>query len=453
MSEMHLTDDTPHDFMNGLVLYAKLNHGYLQNVTYSLFQTKTMVGSVSTASSNSPERLSELSDTLDQCLYQARGAPVAANKIVRAVEDLRSRSMSLRKSVEEDFQRCEEAAIECVAFTRALSQHVDDAIRRADVLDITAMEALLSSLSTFRHNDTDMKDPFTVLSTYLRTATTLLSSLAAQTTDLTQTTEFTQAPPPWSLRAAQLRITKSATDSTTADLSRLKQSLVDAVTQLHLRDATVEEQSIKIQHLESRMRDNAAKAAHIASLDAALDAAKARESDLNSALEASTRNFAAANAEREEYRRLADARAAKEGVDGGSVQDAERNIASAREVRALKLEIEGLQGAVRYLRSDGNRGGKAFAGDDLAWLEAPLGRCAKGNVGGKVGVREIDGVFDALLGIVAGAEVVNLSVLKDRDRRLKWRPVREKSAWLVARQVEEWEGWVAKRDRVLRDAC
>jgi len=168
----------------------------------------------------------------------------------------------------------------------------------------------------------------------------------------------------------------------------------------------------------------------------------------------------------------------------------------------MKVEIASLQSAVRFLRgekrwgvpglianSDSNT--NAIVGgarEDWSWLlDEPFSRRSRHHTHAlpplvneqkkRDGRRlqDVTGVFDALLDLTMTAVAEEGCVVDLRDTLLSsistkatenndgerdgkkanvarsaWRPFKQQTAWQVARRVEVWEGWVARRDGMLR---
>jgi len=449
LAEIHLKDSSPHESMAGLVLHARLIHGYLQNISLSSSHIKALLTSIAQESEDDSDNIQEFTAILDKCLYQTRGAPVVANKIIRALQELMERSMAFPSATKQLFQQCEHAASDSAIYVRMLGQHLRKAIENARASDTSVVQAASSTTSTFSMENGKVlssDNPFSALSDQLRLLTTQLSTIQSLTSDLTNTAEFDPPKAPWALRAAQLHAAKQAQSDATAEIVRLRNSLSSQTMHLRLREQTLEEQSIKIELLESRMRDNVSKAARISELETLLENNQAETISVQSALDASVQDLAAAKGERDEFKRFADTRKALN-QNGAGTND--RSSANAGDLLSLRREIEGLQGAVRYLREDNWRA-RPFE-KDWEWLTEPLDKNAPdpNRVEREQAAKEADDVFSGLLDLVAGAKVVDLSTLP-KENRLAWRPAKEKASWQVARHAEEWEKWVSKRDEALR---
>jgi len=449
LAEIHLGDSSPHESMAGLVLYARLIHGYLQNISLSSSHIKALLTSIAQESEIDSDSIQEFTAILDKCLHQARGAPVVANKIIRALQELMERSMAFSSTTKQFFQQCEQASSDSAIHVRVLGQHLRNAIENARASDTSVVQAVSSATSTFSMENGNLlssDNPFSALSDQLRLLTTQLSTIQSLTSDLANTAEFDPPKAPWALRAAQLHAAKQGQSDATAEIVRLRDSLSSQTMHLRLREQTLEEQSIKIELLESRMRDNVSKAARISELETLLENSQAETISLESALDVSVQDLATAKAERDEFKRFADTHKASN-QNGAGAND--RSNANAGDLLSLRREIEGLQGAVRYLRED-NWQARPFE-KDWEWLTEPLDKNApdSNRVEREQAAKEADDVFSGLLDLVSRAKVVDLSTLP-KENRLAWRPAKEKASWQVARHAEEWEKWVSKRDKALR---
>jgi len=480
--------------MDDRILDAKLVHGYLQILTQSLSRIQGLLISFSKTDNIDSNELLESTELLEQCLYQSRGLPIAANKILRAVQDLKDRSMSMPDSLQHAFQICEQLASECTTFVRDLGRHVQQQLHDSNT-NTASTKTLTAPLSTFPATST----PVPILLTSLQKITNSLTALQTHTTTFTNATEYTLPTPPWTLLAAHHQTMKSQTESTTQELITLRSAMSIQTTILLTREQSLEEQAVKIELLEARMKDVTGKAALIADLESLLAHSKTKEVELRSSLAERTRDLEHVKTERNQlFRRAAEHRSAEE---EGRPHEHTISGATAREIQDLRTEIASLQGAVRFLRGErqwprcgDTHPGGVFGGDDESWSwlldDPPLSRFRalplsddksrpqKQRQAREARLKDVNGVFDGLLALLhspttsslvdlsstlALSGVVNVDVTGDGigekggeggvlNSLSSWRPFRLKTAWQVARRVEVWEGWLARRDGVLSKA-
>jgi dynactin 1 len=219
-------------------------------------------------------------------------------------------------------------------------------------------------------------------------------------------------------------------------------------TQIRIRDKTLEESSVKIELLESRMRNVTKQSERIEELEKAVSDGAAREKDFSEAIETLNEEIQALEIEVAKWRKAAEDRRAVGETDRAGQ---ERAVATAREVGALKKEIEALKGAVRFFRLENERHRKEDVDAPNAWLKKPL-RDPKVEQAKEKEMKmekEAKDVLEELRRLVTEEKVLELKT--DAAQRLGWRPVRETPRWVVARQRERYEAVKAwKRDLVRR---
>jgi len=442
-------------YADDVLMRTKLMQSYLENTATALLCTKAMVSRGSESiRQGEDDGLAEFAGKADNISLQSCSAKVIVGKVVRSLEDLKAHSKSTSTDSLGAFKQCQNLTSSIATAAREFGRHLQHAIdekedERASVSD--ALQSALSKLGSTVFADSESLDPLATFSIRLRTVMDQLTSLLTLTSDLSQTTEFERSPPPWILRSQALKSSKLTSISTEEELKRLQDAMQERSMQLRLRDQSLEEQSIKIELFESRARDATAKANKITELQLLVDAGKEREKKLVAAIQSQLSSARTLQEERDTWKRLADERQPPRDDDAESAsQTRARALAAARQVESLKAEVQGLQGAVRYLRRDDRRAG--FPRHDkknMAWLNEPLlHKRGKDQERSDKIVKDGRDVFAALLELVANAEMVDLRRLP--ENKLAWRPAREKSSWRVLRQREEWERWCARRTEVVR---
>jgi dynactin 1 len=222
-----------------------------------------------------------------------------------------------------------------------------------------------------------------------------------------------------------------------------------------MRDQTLEEASVKIELLESRMRDATKKNERITELEKKIEDAKKRETELTESIESQNKELTSIEADREKWKKIAEDAKALGVVAPGSKAGQERAVATAREMEALKTEIASLQAAVRYLRED-NRRARLVDSPGLDWLESPLIKPKiKEEQRKALVVAEGQDVLNELLNLTNSAKLYDLSTMP--KNRLAWRPAKSTPQYHVAKQREDYESWnswkedVVKKGRVLEE--
>jgi len=217
-----------------------------------------------------------------------------------------------------------------------------------------------------------------------------------------------------------------------------------------MRDQTLEESSVKIELLESRMRDATKKNERITELEKRIEDAKKRETELSESIETQNKDLATLEADREKWKKVAEDTKALGIVAPGSKAGQERAVATAREMEALKTEIASLQAAVRYLRDD-NRRARLTDSDGLEFLAVPLTKPKSTEEQRKALVlAEGQDALNELLALTSTAQVYDFNSIP--KNRLAWRPAKSTPQYHVAKQREDYEAWSGWKDAVVKKA-
>ena len=502
-----MTSESLDEYAEDVLMRTMITHSYLENTATALSFTRAMLpipedsnendeNSDTTASGNEPANEAEI------LISQARSAKVVAGKAITSITELKARSMSLTTETSSTFEECNTLSSYLATLTLQLGAHLRRAIDQSESADpaedadpdaspdASIRAVLRTSLADFCKShipDTTSSTPFPILRTQIRHITEHLSRILDLCADLTNTLEFERGPPPWELRAAELKHAKLTSISTEEELKRLKDDIHERATQLRLRDQTLEEQAVKIELLEARTKDASLKANRITELQRFVDEGRRREKDLMDAMTAQTVDVQNLKGERDRWKRVADERqpvAESDDSDAYPPSGDERNenandptatrrkrknrkalgeraVATAREMEALKLEVTGLRASVKFLYSD-NRKVRLARPDSaqMDWLKEPIllstrerrqlhaktstgapqepnaptaARRAKANA-------HLTHLLQLTLSTPFPADLSNISAAGP-ENRLKWRPARQKSEWKCARAREGWEGW------------
>lgn len=449
LSEVHIAP--------GLASYADDVHmrtlvmqSHLESAAAALNTARTMVQTVIPIDGEEDELGQHFAKKSDSAITQTRSAKVIIGKAARALEDLKARSLSLTPDTLQQFEQCEASTQELADFSRGIGDALFALLHeegRAEPYTYLEVERTVHQ-ATF---DLFASSESGLLSTYtnkLRTLTSALSELAALTSDLEQTQEFERATAPWVLRAQELRSSKTVPIDTEEEIRRLKDDNHERARLIAMRDQTLEEASVKIELLESRMRDATKKNEKINELERKIEEAKKLEAKLSETIETQNKELTTLEGDREKWKKIAEDARALGVVAPGSKAGQERAVATAREMEALKSEIDSLQAAVRYLRED-NRRARLTDAESFVWLDGPLITPKTITEQRKdLVIAEGNDVLNELLALTTSAKVFDLSSMpKDR---LAWRPAKSTPGYHMAQQRENFEAWNSWRENVER---
>lgn len=449
---------------SGLASYADDVHmrtlimqSHLENAAAAISAARSMVQTAIPVQGDDDEHGQHFARKTESVISTTRSAKVIIGKAVRALEDLKTRSLSLTPDTIQTFEQCETSTEELANFTRHVGFDLCKLLHEEGRTEpFTYLEVQSSvhrtTTSIFASSESDL---FSTYSNKLRTLTTSLVDLAALASDLEMTQEFERAAAPWVLRSQQLKTSKTITIDAEEEMRRLKDDHHERLRVIALRDQTLEEAAVKIELLESRMRDATKKNEKITELEKKIEDAKRREVELAESLDSQNKEITSLDADREKWRKVAEDAKALGIAAPGSKAGKERAVATAREMDALKTEIESLQAAVRFLRED-NRRARLTDPQSHDWLEAPLTKPkSKEEQRRALVVSEGQDVLNELLNLASTAKVYDLSAMP--ENRLAWRPAKTTPQYHVAKQREDyvaWGGWkanVVKKARVLAE--
>ncbi|KAK4555550.1 hypothetical protein LTR86_007303 [Recurvomyces mirabilis] len=391
----------------------------------------------------------------DALISSARNAKVMAGKTHRAMGDLQARSLTLEISHTSAFDDVEGAAIRVATYTRQAGsalQHLFEEEGRNDPFTSDEVSSTLARTATtvFELREAEA-GPFSTLASCLRDLQDQLSDLASVPTDLDNTIEFERAPAPWVARSNELRRKKDNTIDTEAELARSRDRAREFEGAVQAKETELEEQSLRIEMLEARMREAGKRSIKIAELEKLVEEARERERVARKDVER-VRREAAQQMEsvRGEMERLVGEDGGRGGKSRDVAIDSDAMGAGAKMVmKRQEVKIEGLEGAVRYLHDENHR--LRLPGPDsplslrgkLDWLHEPLTKSPMEAEKKRLALRkEGRDVLSKMLALASEPQVVDLSELK--ENKLAWRPKKEVPRWRVAVRREEWaalKGW------------
>jgi dynactin 1 len=456
LAEVHIS--------TGLASYADEIHmrtlvmqSHLENAAASMSAARSMVQTIVPSQGDEDELAQHFARKTDSVITQTRSAKVIISKAVRALEDLKTRSLSLTPDTIQTFEQCETASEELAKFSREIGFDLYTLLHeegRNEPFTYLEVQSTVhrTTLTLFASSESDL---FSTYSNKLRTLTSSLMELAALASDLEMTQEFERAAAPWVLRSQELKSSKTVPVDAEEEMRRLREENHERARLVAIRDQTLEEHSVKIELLESRMRDATKKNERITELEKKIEDAQKREAELKESIESQNKEITTAEAEREKWKKIAEDTKALGVVIPGSKAGQERAVATAREMEALKTEIASLQAAVRYLRED-NRRARLGDSQGLDWLDAPLIKPkTKEEQRKALVVTEGQDVLNELLNLASTAKIYDLSTMP--KNRLAWRPAKTTPQYFVAKQREDYEAWsswkesVVKKGRVLEE--
>ncbi|PLB55795.1 dynactin [Aspergillus steynii IBT 23096] len=463
-------------FSGELCMRSSLTQSYIDHAASSVGRLRALLLSKISAPEGD-EEINFLSNKMEGFVSHARGLKVAMGKVNRSLEDLRSRSLSLSQDVSGPFKKTEEAAKELAELTRHLGENIVHLLSdesRTEPLSLEEASRNMSQISTLyagpSESGSESSDTMSFIFNRLRSLGGNLEELESISSDLSITSEFEKHPNPWIARAAELKSSKTSSPDADEEIRRLKNEINEASTALGVKDKTIEEQTIKVETVEARMRDATKKASMVKELEAKIEEMRTKETELEALVEQQRKELQDMEAEREEIKARLDRVKRASGTTGvattdGIVVDAGASLATMRENEALRAEVESLQAAVRYLREENRRANILDpysiqrSAELHSWLDVPLTQPSSSsstlpNPQEKTHqtASESRDVFTHLLKLTTESNICDLkSTLPSTDpvTRTGWRPSKTKLRYQVLQQRENLSRWTEWKDDVV----
>lgn len=473
-----LLPSSPEMFADELCTRASLSQAYLDHAASVVSRLRSLIQSKIVTSEESGEENNFALNKLDAFVSQARGYKVAMGKVARTLEDLRARSLALSREADEPFQKTETCGRELSELARKLGENVvnltsDEERTEAYTMDeiFDCMSQVFTDSTQTADEATENNDPLSLLTNKLRDLGSQLDELDAVSADLSRTTEFERGAFPWIARSEELKSNKTISPDADEEIRRLKNEVHELSTALGVKDNTLEEQTIKIELLESRMREATKKASMVKDLEAKIEQIQAASDELEKTVDRQKKELQTAEAERDEFKARLERMKRVSGTAGvattgdGIVIDNEASLAAMHENESLRAEVESLQAAVRFLREENRRANfldpysVQRSTEMHAWLDAPLTRAVPTAEQEKIQRTALESrdVMTHLLKLTKDSRVCDLKSTmvtpasgdSSAATRTTWRPSKTRLRYQVLQQRENFEHWVEWRDDIV----
>lgn len=459
-------------FADEICMRSTLVQAYLDHAASSISYLKSCIQTKLGAPAEDDEESAFLFGKMDTFATQARGLKVAMGKIYRSLEELKSRSLAPSKESAEPFQQTEDAAKDLSELSKQVGENVVLLLGEEGRVEPFTLAEILKNMSetsvSFAQSSdfgVDGDDAMSSLSNRLRNLGGYLDELDSFSSDLSRTSEFEKRPAPWIVRAEELKSNKAISPDADEAILRLKNELHEASTALGVKDKTLEEQAIKVELLESRMREANKKASMVKELETKIEELQAKEFELSGTVEKQRKDLQALETEREDYKTRLERMKRVSGTTGvtttaeGVVVDGAMSLATMRENEALRAEVQSLQAAVRFLREENRRANLLDpyslqrSADMYSWLDAPLMQTNNASIQRETiqqTALETRDVFAHLVKLTKKSRVCDLkSVTSQESNRAAWRPSKSRLRYQVLQQREDFERWAEWRNDIV----
>lgn len=458
LAEIHLSA-TLDAYADDVLMRTLLMQSHLETTAAALSLIKSETQSrISIIPDEEDDGVAAFVQKADSMIAQSRSAKVVVGKTIRALQELKSRSLSLTTDTIGAFEECEKGTKQLALYTRQLGEKMYSVLMEEGRTEpITFAEIRPTLFHTAKMSFpgfTDIPNEsniFFVMGTTFRALTDALANLNALSSSLSSTAEFERAPAPWVLRSKELAASKIVSVDAEEEIRRLKDEVHARATALKLRDQEIEEKGVKIELLEARTRDASKKATRIKELELRIEELRGRERALVEESEKRSKEIRALEDERERWAAQAaiQAKIGQNGGSGGGKRDAGADkVATKRELEILGEEIRVLESANRFVRRSHRKDLiKATLAVD-SWLRVPVKpdsnlQVSRTQTRAKAGRKALE----ELVNLPARTQYVDLTPYPPKER-LKWRPLVQTPLYQLkeqeVRRAEAWMSWDMK---------
>ena len=473
-----LLPSTPMTRADEICMQSVLTQAFLEETASSISYLKALV-----QSKLPPLDLHEgtFVNKMDALATRARRLKVAVVKISHLLEDLKARALAPPDDVGEPLKRFEGLAEKLSELVRHAGENVAHRLGEEGGVEGFALPEISQTMwhacVPFAESlgfAVEIEDALVVLNHVLHALEANLVELDSISSDLSRTSEFEKPRAPWIVRAEKLKSNKAISRDADELINRLKSEVQEASTALGVKDQTLEEQAIKVELLEARMREASKKASMVKDLESSNQEIRAREGDLSAMVVNRKKELQAMEAERDDYRtrlerveRSSGTAAVVATTADGKVVDTAMSLVAMRENEVLRTEIQSLQTCVRFLREENRRANMLDpytlqrSVDMNSWLSAPLPgsrqrsdparEMLKWQQGATTALEARD-VFGHLIKLTQNSRVYDLKSTNEHDQesRAAWHPAKSRLRYHVLQQREEFERWSEWKDAIVR---
>lgn len=444
LSEVHLRYGLD-SYADEVLMKTMLMQSHLEGIAAALQATRaTILRAIPHAADDNEDGVNVLAAQTEDMIGYARSARVIVGKTIRSLQDMTARSLSLDPDTVGSFDENEASTDQLAAYARKVGHLVHAIVQEEGRVDPVAVGEVLTVIRRAADTsfDTSESDVFSTFSFKVRALIERLNDMNALASDLDQTHEFEKPTAPWVLRSKELQDKKLVSADAQEELIRLKHEMQERVTELRMRDQVLEEANVKIELLESRMRDAGKKVTRIAELEQQMEENRRQSKQMADEVDKQMRKALDLQAERDKWKAAA---AEMQPADTGNAGtgDGVVPIASLREMDTLKEEIEYLTSSNKYLKTVARRKQAEEEAVSFAWLKESL--VPSNEERDKKANERKEGYewLERLTSLPATAKMINL---QPKERKLGWQPRKMTPQWQVSEQeLLALDSWPMKR--------
>ncbi|KAK8220342.1 dynactin-like protein [Phyllosticta capitalensis] len=462
LAERHL-GDTLVAYADDVLMRTLLMQSHLETTASALALVKLEVQSkVHETEETAYDGIQRFVEKTEAMIAQTRSTKVIVGKTLRSLQEHKARSMTIAGDTSPQFSECQDFAEELAMYTRALGENIFKLLHeegRNTPFSTNEVRNVMfkTAESVWSVSESDL---YTTFAAKLRQLVDVITELSNMTSDLEMIQEFERTPAPWVLRSKELQDSKIVSIDAEEEIRRLKEEVHGRTMQIKLQEQRHEEATVKIELLESRTRDASKKAQRITELERKIDELKAKERELVEQHQQHVDALAAMETEKEKWKSEAEKAKALEAAMGGELgaqqRGGEKTVATKREIDALRMDIQYLEAANRYLRSSNRREHMAKTTNtsrDSSWLGLPVMPGGKKPGSPQEAIPKHRLALQEITNLPSVAQPIDLTAVADDvdaeeaagpRRRLRWRPMKATPQWQLSEQeLRKAEAWDA----------
>ncbi|KAI9791833.1 MAG: hypothetical protein M1816_003378 [Peltula sp. TS41687] len=463
LGEVLLTD--------GLASYGKhvrmralLIRTALDNTSTAMYRVKDMVQSKISITEQNDDMAKEFAKNMDLIITSSRTAKMIASKVIRALEDLMIKSLTLSPDTLPLFQHCEHISTAFSKYSRALGHDLFVSLNEEGLKEAPTYEDVMTVISETSSSNLqpifgdlvpgEARDLFTTITPILSTLITKLGELHNLSSDLSELTSFEWPSTPWAIRGHELELAAQVPEEVEQKIGTLTEALNESTTRLKLRDQILEESHMKMEVLEAKVRDASQKTDKLTELERTFTEFQRREADLYATVEKQTRELQTLEAEREQWRQTA--QTAGPQVPAEDLSDFATSSINHALLLQMEQQIYNLQSGIHHYREDnerlltGNGGWSIFA-----WMHTTLNKRVKSReeLRANLLARETQDLLQGVLRLNTDEASSLFELLPGQvggGGGGGWKPAQATPQWRARRQHEHWDSLREWREDVAR---
>ena len=452
LAEVYISDDLA-NFAGEVHMTALVVQSNLDSAAVVFGTMGGMIQRALSSESEDEELTEQFVKRCESVISKTRNVKVFASKTVKALEDLKTRSLALPMESREAVEQCGGLARALADLSRQIANTVHSQLNadesRSEPFKFSEIQEVMQRavLDAGLARDVDV---FSGYLSKLQTTMRQLNDLTSQALDFSKTNEFDVGPEPWKTKAQQLKAQKKIPVDAEEELRNLKEGYSESRRTIAQRDEHISTIGLKIETLESRMRDAQTNIERIGTLEADIASAAQEVISLKEEMEKQDRELKDLEGDRDKWKTIASESQihADNLDDSGANSGQERAVATAREMDTLKRDIESLQAAVRYLRED-NRRARLTEQHNQDWLAEPLMKQPTiVEQRKRLVTTEGKDVLGELLKMTTSAAIFDYNILP--EDKLAWKPARQTPQYHAAKLAEDYATWRDWQDSVVK---